>query len=87
MMSSTAHLSFVLRVDKAGCPCRLEDQLIIFMALASGTSRMLCQQPTLHTRTAMVVAEQLTSAKFTVIQQNPRLWLIECSGAAIPVGR
>ena len=66
---------------------RLEDQLIIFMALAKGTSRMLSQQPTLHTRTAMVVAEQLTSAKFTVTQQNPSLWLVECTGAAIPAGR
>ena len=34
--------------------CRLQDQLIIFMALADGTSRMRCTEPTLHTRTAMV---------------------------------
>ena len=36
-----------------------QDQLVIWMALAGGTSRMLCAEPTLHTRTAMVVAEQL----------------------------
>ncbi|KAK9862268.1 hypothetical protein WJX84_007720 [Apatococcus fuscideae] len=61
----------------------LQDQLIIFMALAQGTSKMLCQQPTLHTRTAMVVAEQMTSAHFTVTQQASSLWLIECQGAAL----
>lgn len=37
----------------------MQDQLIIWMALASGTSRMRCADPSLHTRTAMVVAEQL----------------------------
>ncbi|EFJ50490.1 hypothetical protein VOLCADRAFT_80268 [Volvox carteri f. nagariensis] len=37
----------------------MQDQLIIWMALASGTSRVRCSEPTLHTRTAMVVAEQL----------------------------
>lgn len=43
-------------------PCRIhrmQDQLIIFMALAQGESRMLCAEPTLHTRTAMCVAEAL----------------------------
>lgn len=30
--------------------CRLQDQLIVFMALAEGTSSMLCNEPTLHTR-------------------------------------
>ncbi|GIL60531.1 hypothetical protein Vafri_15083 [Volvox africanus] len=37
----------------------MQDQLIIWMALGSGTSRIRCTEPTLHTRTAMVVAEQL----------------------------
>jgi RNA 3'-terminal phosphate cyclase (ATP) len=37
------------------------------MALATGTSRMLCGEPTLHARTAMVVAEaMLPGVKFTV---------------------
>ncbi len=34
--------------------CRLEDQLIVFMALAEGKSVMTCSPPSLHTRTAMV---------------------------------
>ncbi|GIL91440.1 hypothetical protein Vretimale_10586 [Volvox reticuliferus] len=37
----------------------MQDQLIVWMALGSGTSRIRCTAPTLHTRTAMVVAEQL----------------------------
>ncbi|GBF96202.1 hypothetical protein Rsub_08747 [Raphidocelis subcapitata] len=43
------------------------DQLIIYMALARGTSHMLCGEPTLHARTAMVVAEaMLPGVKFSV---------------------
>ncbi|GFR48196.1 hypothetical protein Agub_g10013, partial [Astrephomene gubernaculifera] len=37
----------------------MQDQLVIWMALAAGVSRMRCSEPTLHTRTAMVVAEAL----------------------------
>ena len=66
----------------------MQDQLIIFMALAKGESKMLCTEPTLHTRTAMVVAEQLTVAKFEVHKpagQN-ECWQVHCKGAAIPAG-
>lgn len=73
---------------------RMQDQLIIFMALAKGTSRYLSSEPTLHTRTAMVLAESLTGAKFTVKPPNARsestgeavsnsCWLVECTGAGI----
>lgn len=75
----------------------MQDQLIIFMVLASGVSRMVCaDEPTLHTRTAMVVAEQLLpGVKFTVkpIMQGTTavvggaegrtLTLIECTGAGV----
>ncbi|PNW88984.1 hypothetical protein CHLRE_01g053288v5 [Chlamydomonas reinhardtii] len=45
----------------------MQDQLIIWMALGSGVSRLVCAEPTLHTRTAMVVAEQLLpGVKFTL---------------------
>ena len=68
---------------------RLQDQLIVFMALAEGQSTMLCTEPTLHTRTAMVVAEQLTAAKFQV--QKPArkdgCWRVHCQGAAIAAGQ
>lgn len=42
----------------------LQDQLIIYMALAGGMSEMLVGSLTLHTQTAIWVAEQCTSAKF-----------------------
>lgn len=68
---------------------RLQDQLVIFMALAEGESKVSCTEPTLHTRTAMVVAEQLTAAKFAV--QKPSgshdCWQIHCKGAGIPAGK
>ncbi len=47
----------------------MADQLIIYMALAKGTSRMACAEPTLHARTAMVVAEKLLpSVRFRVVK-------------------
>jgi hypothetical protein len=74
---------------------RMQDQLIIWMALAGGTSRMLAGELSLHTRTAMVVAETLLAgrAKFTVTELVPgggggggeggELFLVECKGAGV----
>ncbi|XP_036443052.1 RNA 3'-terminal phosphate cyclase [Colossoma macropomum] len=63
----------------------LQDQLIIFMALAKGTSRMRTGPITLHTQTAIHVAEQLTKAKFVIHkaddeQANNDTYIIECQG-------
>eukprot|EP00977_Amphora_coffeiformis_P024645 scaffold16508_cov133-Amphora_coffeaeformis.AAC.3 len=44
----------------------LQDNLILYMALAEGTSRMITGSLTLHTETAIWVAEQLTEARFSV---------------------
>ena len=44
----------------------LQDQFILYMALAAGTSRMLTGSLTLHTQTAIWVAEQLTGTRFRV---------------------
>lgn len=67
----------------------LQDQLIIFMALAEGESMVSCTEPTLHTRTAMVIAEQLTTAKFAVQKPSGRnqCWQIHCQGAGLPAGK
>jgi RNA 3'-terminal phosphate cyclase (ATP) len=67
--------------------CRLEDQLIVFMALAEGKSNMTCGPPSLHTRTAMVVAEKLTGAKFSVIapSEGRDLHTISCQGVGMKV--
>lgn len=64
----------------------LQDQLIIYMAMAEGESAISCGELTLHTRTAIAVAEQLTAAKFQIVQQSKHIWLISCNGAAIRAG-
>lgn len=67
----------------------LQDQLIIFMALASGSSSMLCSEPTLHTRTAIAVVQQLlpqvsfSISKWPVGACGKELYLIECQGAGL----
>ena len=61
----------------------MQDQLIVFMALARGTSRMLCGALTLHTRTAIAVAQQLTGAQFGLEDRGNDLWLLVCAGAAV----
>ena len=44
----------------------LQDQLIMYMALAEGTSSIMTGSLTLHTQTAIWVAEKLTDARFSV---------------------
>jgi len=46
----------------------LQDQLIIFMALAKGESQILTGSLTQHTRSAIEVATTMTDAKFDVVQ-------------------
>ena len=66
---------------------RMQDQLIVFMALARGTSRMLCRAPTLHTQTAMAIAQQMTGAQFHLERRGIDLWLLVCGGAAVQAAR
>ncbi|XP_061594856.1 RNA 3'-terminal phosphate cyclase [Cololabis saira] len=66
----------------------LQDQLIIFMALAKGTSRIRTGPVTLHTQTAIHIAELLTQAKFTITKCEDELssgitHIIECQGSGI----
>ncbi|KAK9804948.1 hypothetical protein WJX73_002284 [Symbiochloris irregularis] len=58
----------------------MQDQIIIFMALASQPSQVACGEPSLHTRTAMVVAEMLTGCSFRVLPPSgsQRAHLIHC---------
>jgi RNA 3'-terminal phosphate cyclase (ATP) len=44
----------------------LQDQLVLFMAFAEGISEIVTGPLTLHTRTAIMVAEQMTGATFHV---------------------
>lgn len=58
----------------------VQDQLIIFMALAPGKSRVRCSLPlTMHTQTAIYIAELLTDARFNVIEDGATA-IIECNG-------
>ncbi|XP_035863618.1 RNA 3'-terminal phosphate cyclase [Sander lucioperca] len=64
----------------------LQDQLIIFMALAKGTSRIRTGSVTLHTQTAIHMAQQLTQAKFKITKCEDELsseesFIIECEGS------
>ncbi|XP_060088248.1 RNA 3'-terminal phosphate cyclase [Heteronotia binoei] len=66
----------------------LQDQLIIFMALANGVSRVKTGPITLHTKTAIHFAEQLTKAKFTVTksegeESSKDAYIIECQGTGM----
>lgn len=55
----------------------LQDQLIIYMALANGKSQILTGELTLHTKTAIYIAELMTKVKFNVIPKENGLFLIE----------
>ncbi|KAF7338594.1 RNA 3'-terminal phosphate cyclase [Mycena venus] len=70
-------------LEAGGCVDEwLEDQIIIFMALAEGTSEVRCGKDglTLHTKTAIWVAEQLTGASFDITVQDSGHTIIKCHG-------
>lgn len=62
----------------------LMDQLVIFMALAKGRSRVRCPAPTsissLHLETAIYFSELLCGVKFDIIPQSDGTKIIECNG-------
>ncbi|CAK8681373.1 RNA 3'-terminal phosphate cyclase-like [Clavelina lepadiformis] len=61
----------------------LQDQLIVFMALAAGHSRIKTGPITLHTQTAMHIAHMMTQAQFSIVQATPPStdsYIIECNG-------
>ncbi|CAF0847310.1 unnamed protein product [Brachionus calyciflorus] len=69
-------------IDSEACVDQyLQDQLIIFMGLANGKSRIKCGQLTLHTKTAIHYTELLTGAKFNIIELNKdKSFILECIG-------
>ncbi|XP_046395374.1 RNA 3'-terminal phosphate cyclase [Ischnura elegans] len=53
------------QLDGGACvDMHAQDQIILLMALASGFSKVLCGELTLHTKTAVYVTELLTKVKF-----------------------
>ncbi|XP_059620274.1 RNA 3'-terminal phosphate cyclase [Phlebotomus argentipes] len=60
----------------------MQDQIIILMALADGESRVRTGPITLHTRTAIHVAELMTKAIFTLIPEGDTT-IIQCQGIGL----
>ena len=74
--------SLLESVECGGCVDKfIQDQMIIFMALAEGESRLVTGPLTLHTETAIHIASVMTGATFRVEScQNNRAWLVICQG-------
>ncbi|XP_076326575.1 RNA 3'-terminal phosphate cyclase-like [Tachypleus tridentatus] len=72
-------------ITSGGCvDHHLQDQLIIFMALAKGKSRIKTGPVTLHTETAIHVVQLLTEAKFNVVKdEDHKSCIIECQGVGL----
>jgi len=73
-------------VECGGCVDKyIQDQMIIFMALAAGSSTLVTGPITLHTETAIHIAEKLTNAKFKIenCPENNRAWMISCDGVGL----
>ncbi|XP_063227109.1 RNA 3'-terminal phosphate cyclase [Bacillus rossius redtenbacheri] len=60
-----------------------QDQVILLMAIAGGKSRVKCGPVTLHTQTAIHIAELLTQAKFNIVKLGPDSNIIECDGISL----
>jgi RNA 3'-terminal phosphate cyclase (ATP) len=58
----------------------LQDQLVLFMALAEGQSRLVTGSLTLHTRTALWVAQELAGVTFSVTRLDE-----DATGSSRPV--
>ncbi|OSX64634.1 hypothetical protein POSPLADRAFT_1136578 [Postia placenta MAD-698-R-SB12] len=58
----------------------MQDQMIIFLALAQGRSRVRTGPITLHTKTAIWVAEHLTNAKFEIREETDQHFVVQCDG-------
>jgi len=68
-------------LEKSVCVDKFtQDQLLIFMALAEGTSSIKTTKPTSHTLTAIYIIEQMTLAKFTIENNQDETCLIHCVG-------
>jgi len=72
-------------VECGGCVDKyVQDQLILYMALAAGESQVKTGPLTLHCETAIHIAEKLTNAKFTVSDDpHSHAWIIKCQGMGL----
>lgn len=70
-------------LNEGGCVDEwLQDQIILFMALADGKSEVRCGTGglTLHTRTAIWLAQELTDAMFEIEDEPSGTVIIRCQG-------
>jgi RNA 3'-terminal phosphate cyclase (ATP) len=58
----------------------LQDQLIIYMALANGKSKIKTGPLTLHTTTAIHFCEKISGAKFQIVEEKEGSFVIQCDG-------
>lgn len=66
-MGREAAIELLKTLKAGGCVDDwLQDQLILYMALADGTSEILTGSLTLHTQTAIMIAQQITGASFHI---------------------
>ncbi|KAF9239599.1 RNA 3'-terminal phosphate cyclase domain-containing protein [Melanogaster broomeanus] len=71
----------VRNLSHGGCVDEyLQDQIIIFLALANGRSIVKAGPLTDHTRTAIHVARQMTGAQFHTDESTPNRTIITCNG-------
>lgn len=85
-LGTSAADELLRNVEHGGCVDEyLQDQIIIFLVLAKGKSTVRTGPLTLHTRTAMYIAEQLTGATFTVQGDANGTLLLSCEGIGYSV--
>ncbi|XP_016982538.1 LOW QUALITY PROTEIN: RNA 3'-terminal phosphate cyclase [Drosophila rhopaloa] len=81
VLGSEASCQLSEYVRKETCvDAHMQDQLIIYMALAVGCSKMRTGPLTKHTRTAIHVAEQMTGVQFDVEVEPSGQTLVTCEG-------
>ncbi|KAJ3069973.1 hypothetical protein HDU98_006966 [Podochytrium sp. JEL0797] len=79
--ASAAVDELVKNVREGGCVDEyMQDQIVVFLALAEGTSKVLVGHITEHTRSAIQLAEKMTGAKFVIEAQGGLTNVITCDG-------
>ncbi len=74
----------LLSLESGACADRwLQDQLVVFMALAGGRSRVRTGPLTMHAETAIDVARRFTEAKFQVLEEEDGSRIVECQGIGL----
>lgn len=84
-VGEAAATDLIRNINEGGCvDSHLQDQLILLMALAKGKSKIRCGKLTLHTETAIHIAQLLTNAKFSITSDKGKeSCMIECHGIGL----